>query len=186
MDVGRVLNTKAAVPRYSSKKGFLKILHYSQENTCVEVSFNKTNFRIHRNLNECLKACNFIKKRHQHRCFPVNLAKFFVTLFLIEDLRGTASVSERLWIPGILVFLNFHVFFGQIKHEICFLFGLYLTPEHTDKWSHLEKQLRQYKWILCNELGLGVSLWKLSRVSSKFTEVRRQGCYSGVFIVNFE
>ena len=23
-----------------------------------------------------LKACNFIKKRFQHRCFPVNNAKF--------------------------------------------------------------------------------------------------------------
>ena len=23
-----------------------------------------------------LKACNFIKKRRQHRCFPVNIAKF--------------------------------------------------------------------------------------------------------------
>ena len=25
------------------------------------------------------KACNFIKKRLQHRCFPVNIAKFLVT-----------------------------------------------------------------------------------------------------------
>ena len=23
-----------------------------------------------------LKACNFIKKRFQHRCFPVNILKF--------------------------------------------------------------------------------------------------------------
>ena len=29
-----------------------------------------------------LKACNFIKKRLWHRCFPVNFAKFFRTLFL--------------------------------------------------------------------------------------------------------
>ena len=25
-----------------------------------------------------LKACNFIKKRPQHRCFPVNIAKFLI------------------------------------------------------------------------------------------------------------
>ena len=27
-----------------------------------------------------LKACNFIKKRHQNRCFPVNIAKFLLLL----------------------------------------------------------------------------------------------------------
>ena len=27
----------------------------------------------------CQKACNFIKKRLQHRCFPVNIAKFLRT-----------------------------------------------------------------------------------------------------------
>ena len=29
-----------------------------------------------------LKACKFMKKRHQHRCFPVNIAKFLRTAFL--------------------------------------------------------------------------------------------------------
>ena len=29
---------------------------------------------------------NFIKKRLQHRCFPVNIAKFLQTLFSIEHL----------------------------------------------------------------------------------------------------
>ena len=28
------------------------------------------------------KACNFLKKRLQHRYFPVNIAKFFRTVFL--------------------------------------------------------------------------------------------------------
>ena len=28
-----------------------------------------------------LKACNFIKKRHQPMCFPVNIAKFLSTPF---------------------------------------------------------------------------------------------------------
>ena len=31
-----------------------------------------------------LKVCNFIKKRLQHRCFPVNIAKFLRTVFFIE------------------------------------------------------------------------------------------------------
>ena len=29
-----------------------------------------------------LQACNFIKKRLEHRCFPVNFAKFLRTLIL--------------------------------------------------------------------------------------------------------
>ena len=44
---------------------FLKILQISQENTCVGVS---------------LQACfNFIKKKLEHRCFPMNNAKFLKT-----------------------------------------------------------------------------------------------------------
>ena len=29
-----------------------------------------------------LKACNFIKKKLQHRCFPVNIAKILIAAFL--------------------------------------------------------------------------------------------------------
>ena len=37
-----------------------------------------------------LKACNFIKKRFQHRCFPVKFAKIFKNIYLEEHLRTTA------------------------------------------------------------------------------------------------
>ena len=47
--------------------GVLKILQYSQENTFVG-----------------LQAFNFINKRLQHRCFPMNSAKFLKTDFFIE------------------------------------------------------------------------------------------------------
>ena len=33
-----------------------------------------------------LRACIFIKKRLQHRCFPVNIAKFLRATFFIEHL----------------------------------------------------------------------------------------------------
>ena len=36
-----------------------------------------------------LKACNFIKKRPQHRCFPVNIEKFLILLI-------SKSICERL------------------------------------------------------------------------------------------
>ena len=37
--------------------------------------------------NTVAKACNFIKKRHQHRCFPVNIVKFLRKAFFIEHLQ---------------------------------------------------------------------------------------------------
>ena len=33
-----------------------------------------------------LQSCNVIKKRHQHRCFPVNIAKFLRIAIFIEHL----------------------------------------------------------------------------------------------------
>ena len=52
----------------SLNKIFIKTLQYSQENICVmESLFNKVTG---------LQACNFTKKRLQHRRFPVNIANF--------------------------------------------------------------------------------------------------------------
>ena len=34
-----------------------------------------------------LQACKFIKKRHQHRCFPMKVVKFLRTPFFKEHLR---------------------------------------------------------------------------------------------------
>ena len=48
---------------------------YSQENTFVGVFFNKI---------AGFQACNFIKKRLQNRCFPVNIAKFFKSTYFEE------------------------------------------------------------------------------------------------------
>ena len=53
------------------KQLFLKILQYPQE-TSVSVQQ-----KCCRNVAD-LQTCNFIKKRPQHRCFPVNIAKFLI------------------------------------------------------------------------------------------------------------
>ena len=39
------------------------------------------------NIVAALKACNFIKKKLQHRCFPVNIAKFLRTPVFTKHLR---------------------------------------------------------------------------------------------------
>ena len=44
-----------------------------------------------------LKACNFIKKRLQHRCFPVNFAKFLRIPFV------TGHLHRWLLLEGICV-----------------------------------------------------------------------------------
>ena len=60
---------KSIIRRWSIKKLFSKISQYSQENTCVGISFLiKMLWDVH--------SCSFIKKRLQHLCFPVNIAKF--------------------------------------------------------------------------------------------------------------
>ena len=41
----------------------------------------------HFNKVAALKACNFIKKRLQHRCFLVNIAKFIRTAFCMKHIR---------------------------------------------------------------------------------------------------
>ena len=75
----RVFRTRETVVRRCSvKKVFLKISQKSQENTCVGVSFNKISG---------LNAYNFITKRLQHRCFPVNIAKFLRTTIFKEHLQ---------------------------------------------------------------------------------------------------
>ena len=71
-----LINAEAATGVVLSKKGVLKNLAISQENTCVgawnykESLFNKV---------AANQACNFTKIRLQHRCFPVKFMKFLRT-----------------------------------------------------------------------------------------------------------
>ena len=44
-------------------------------------------FAIFKGKNQCLQACNFIKKWLQHRHFPVNIAKSLRTIFFTEHLQ---------------------------------------------------------------------------------------------------
>ena len=50
------------------------------------------------NNNAGLKACNFMKKRLQYRCFPVNIAKFLRTHFL-QNTSGFSGFSTEYFPP---------------------------------------------------------------------------------------
>ena len=64
---------RSSYHRCSIKKLFIKDLQYLRKTPVLESLFHKFTG---------LKTCNFIKKRLQHRCSPVNIAKFLRTPFL--------------------------------------------------------------------------------------------------------
>ena len=55
---------------------FWKFLNIYRKTRVLELLYNK--FAV-------LQVCKFIKKRLQHRCFPLNIAKFLRTTLLIEQ-----------------------------------------------------------------------------------------------------
>ena len=67
--------------RSSLKKLFLKFSQYSQENTCVGVSFLITI--------QVVSAATLLKNGIRHRCFHVNIAKLLRTSVF-------KNISERL------------------------------------------------------------------------------------------
>ena len=74
-------------PEVQYKKAILKNFAISLANTCVKVAY--------------LQTCNFIKKRTQHRCFPVNIAKFLMLPIL-------KNIHKRML---------FNFFNGSLLHE---------------------------------------------------------------------
>ena len=62
-------NVTEAATDCSVKKMFLRVLQISQKTPVLETLFNKV----------AGLQVNYIKKRNQHRCFPVNNAKFLRT-----------------------------------------------------------------------------------------------------------
>ena len=57
--------------------------HYNSNQENIKESFRSSRSQ---GQGSRLKACNFIKKRIQHRCFAVNIAKFIRTVFFTEHL----------------------------------------------------------------------------------------------------
>ena len=56
----------------SVKKGVLKILFNSEENTCIEASLDKVSV---------LRPATLLKRRLSHSCFPVNFCEILRTSF---------------------------------------------------------------------------------------------------------
>ena len=73
-----ITNNKSSYWRCSVKKGVLRnFVKFTGKHPCQSLFFNKV----------AGQACNFIKKRLWHRCFPVNFVKFLRKPFSKENLR---------------------------------------------------------------------------------------------------
>ena len=59
--------------------GVLKVCNILRKTPVLESHFNNV---------ACLEACNFIKKRLQHNCFPMNIEKFLWKFYLKNTTGG--------------------------------------------------------------------------------------------------
>ena len=89
---------------------FLNILQFSQENTCVGAYVKAFSpyilciyivlvYLVYIYIHNKYKACNFITKRLQHRCFPMNTAKLLGSPIFTKHLRWMLLI--RGWIINI-------------------------------------------------------------------------------------
>ena len=92
---------------------FWNIWQYSQENTLLESLFNRV---------AGLKASSFIKKRLQHSCFPLNIAKFLRTPTL-------KNIYTRLVQESCSLLLDKDALFPQLSEWIFRV----LTKEFTSR-----------------------------------------------------
>ena len=110
-----ISNAEAVAQRCSVKKVFLEILQNSRENTCARVTSVIK-----------LQACNFIKKRLRHRCFPMNIAKFLRTLILqnisdgcfrqkSEKIIKNSTNNQSNFKLGYLITFHILVYFFDVK-----------------------------------------------------------------------
>ena len=106
---------------------FKNFANFTQKHLCWSL-FNKVTG---------LKACTFIKKRHQHPCFPVKFAKFLRRPFFIEHLRwrllkdndkSIRTASGIIWISFMLTLKTSYIFiqcFFQSAMNLNFLAMFY-------------------------------------------------------------
>ena len=93
-----------------------------------------------------LKACKFIKKRLQHRCFPVKFAIFLENVFL----RNTSGGC--FWIDLDFLVLHKHLLrFGNSYIYVCWINNGPVTRTIGMKFNFLERQVLEthYKYLIC-------------------------------------
>ena len=99
-----------------------------------------------------LHACNFIKNRLKHRCFPVNTTKSFRAAFFIEHLRWLL-LKRLAWKPSLTHFQSMFPLLGLDK--LTFTHPIFRAPKkagaqnQSNCASLIEKQMETFIFALC-------------------------------------
>ena len=86
-----------------------------------------------------MKACNFIKKRLQHRCFPMNISKLLRTTILKNNSKRLLQCFCFTLFPGFFVLLGTH------KVQMCFKY----FSKAQSKMRH-SIAICDQKFVICN------------------------------------
>ena len=123
-----------------------------------------------------LETCNFIKKRLQHRCFLVNIAKFFKSTYTEEHLRMAASVLIILlgiyWPSLLNKKLNVGWFLLKMFVDLLRVYSLLIISRNHFKIQHIfidwpaeNKNLSKVKNIaaraICSDISILTGLDRL-------------------------
>ena len=108
---------------FLQKRGSLKFRKFNRKTPVLEFLFNKV---------AGLKACNFIKNRLKHRCFPMKFANFLRTPFFREHFRWLLlkimNSNNYLRVLPIFTTRQFHQFF--YKNSLTILPSASTVMEH--------------------------------------------------------
>ena len=99
----KLLNNRSSRPEVFCKKVLLKTSKKWQENTCARVYF-LVKFQV--------RDCNFIKKRHQHRCFPVKYAKF-----ILQNTSGGINKKSKVHKQRVLLKIIYYYTTGWLLNK---------------------------------------------------------------------
>ena len=126
---------EAVVWRCSSNRCSLKFRKFHRKTPGLESLFNKV---------ASPQACNLIKKRLQHRCFPMKYAKFLRTPFLQKTSGGCFFIHKE-----------------KLRHAKTFLeifSKLIIYTIHIDL-DYLIKSTLWNRLKCCSELSLSLVYW---------------------------
>ena len=94
------------------------------------------------------KTCNFLKKRLLHRCFPVNIAKFLITLILMK-------ICEQLLLPFLLLTFNISSW------------GLVSAPNSISLFQRSSSIIKEFS-LGCLVVGFSL-IWKKEKLAETVT-----------------
>ena len=102
-----------------------------------------------------LQACNFIKKRLQHRCFSVNIAKFLRTSFFTDHLWRLLLKGEKRNYSRLFKRNNRHLK-PKLLFIFCFCICCYNYCRHSfidfrqSEELHSSRKIPKTKMLECN------------------------------------